>query len=247
MLSGKIAVVTGASRGIGLATARKFAELGATVLMLGRNETTLDSSAAQIEHDFRNCKVGRVVADVSDPNQVRDAFQTIHRDYGALHILVANAGILESALLGMVSEQQLQRVFATNTFGFVYCAQYAARLMARADGGSIVAVSSIFGTNGNVGQAVYGGSKAALIGIVKSLAKELAPKNIRVNAVAPGLIDTDMTKLLPHEKYQERLDSVAMGRAGSADDVANAIAFLASDLSSYITGQVLGVDGGMLV
>jgi 3-oxoacyl-[acyl-carrier protein] reductase len=147
----------------------------------------------------------------------------------------------------MVSEQQLQRVFATNTFGFIYCAQYAARLMARGNGGSIVSVSSIIGTNGNGGQSVYGGSKAAVIGITKSLAKELAPKNIRVNAVAPGLIDTDMSRSLPREKYDERLNSIAMGRAGTAEDVANAIVFLASDLSTYITGQVLGVDGGMLV
>jgi 3-oxoacyl-[acyl-carrier protein] reductase len=247
MLSGKIAVITGASRGIGLATARKFAEQGATVLMLGRNDETLSSGMDQITHDFPSCKVGKLIADVSQPDQVRDAFQKIHREYGALNVLVANAGILEDALIGMVSQAQLQRVFATNTFGFIYCAQYAARLMSKGNGGSMVCVSSIIGTNGNVGQAVYGGSKAAVIGIAKSLAKELAPKNIRVNAVAPGLIDTDMARSLPPEKYQERLGSVAMGRPGSAEDVANVIAFLASDLSSYVTGQALGVDGGMLV
>jgi 3-oxoacyl-[acyl-carrier protein] reductase len=247
LLQGKIALITGAARGIGLATARSFAHHGATVLMLGRNEESLSAVKEQIAVDFPQCRVDPFVADVSEPDQVRDAFQKIHKEYGALHVLVSNAGILEDALIGMVSEQQLQRVFATNTFGFIYCAQYAARLMARGNGGSIVSVSSIIGTNGNGGQSVYGGSKAAVIGITKSLAKELAPKNIRVNAVAPGLIDTDMSRSLPREKYDERLNSIAMGRAGTAEDVANAIVFLASDLSTYITGQVLGVDGGMLV
>jgi len=160
---------------------------------------------------------------------------------------VANAGVLDDALIGMVTTDQIKRVFETNTYGVLYCAQYASRLMARNKSGSIINVASIIGTNGNVGQAVYGGSKAAVIGITHSLAKELAPSNIRVNAIAPGFIDTEMARSIPPEKFQERINSIKMGRIGSPDEVAKVILFLASDLASYVTGQTIGVDGGMLI
>lgn len=164
-----------------------------------------------------------------------------------LDILVNNAGVLDDALIGMVTRDQIQQVFDVNTFGLLYCSQYAARLMARNQCGSIVNLSSIIATHGNEGQAVYGGSKAAVIGITKSLAKELAQNNIRVNAIAPGFIDTDMTRALPAEVFQARVDSIKMGRIGHPDEVANVALFLASNLSTYVTGQTIGVDGGMLI
>lgn len=160
---------------------------------------------------------------------------------------MANAGVLEDALIGMVATEQINYVFKVNTFGVLYCSQYASRLMARNGGGSIILVSSIIGTNGNTGQAVYGGSKAAVIGITKSLSKELANQNIRVNAIAPGFIDTDMARSLSEEKFKERITSIKMGRIGQPEEVANVALFLASDLSSYVTGQIIGVDGGMLI
>ena len=147
----------------------------------------------------------------------------------------------------MVTPTQVERTFASNSFSVLYCSQYAARMMQRAGGGSIINLSSIIGRVGNAGQAVYGGSKAAVIGMTQSLAKELAPQQIRVNAIAPGFIDTDMAHSLPEEKFQQRLQSIAMGRIGAADEVANVALFLASGLSSYVTGQVIGVDGGMLI
>ncbi len=147
----------------------------------------------------------------------------------------------------MITHNQIERTFGINTFGVLYVTQYAVKLMNRNKAGTIINISSIIGTNGNEGQAVYSGSKAAVIGITKSLAKELASSNIRVNAIAPGFINTDMIKGLPKNKYQERLDSIKMGKVGKPEDIANTALYLASDLSSYVTGQVIGVDGGMLI
>ena len=247
LLDGKTAIVTGASRGIGLATCLAFAKHGAKVLMLGRSRTTLDSARRQISEIVTNAKLFSIEADVANPESVKEAFRVVFDEHHELHILVANAGILEDALIGMVTPAQIERVFSVNTFGVLYCSQYAARLIARSGGGSIVNVASIIGTNGNIGQAVYGASKAAVIGITKSLAKELAPQNVRVNAVAPGFIDTEMVRSLKKEVVKERTDSIKMGRIGTADEVADVITFLASDMSRYVTGQTIGVDGGMLV
>lgn len=247
MLKDKIAVVTGAARGIGLATTIELARQGATVVMLGRTEESLATACLTVKQEVKEARIEPIICDVSEPGSVRDAFQEIFKKYKKLNVLVSNAGVLDDALIGMVTPKQIEQTFSTNTYSVLYCAQYASRLIARSGGGSIINVSSIIGTNGNVGQAVYSGSKAAVIGITKSLAKELAPQNIRVNAIAPGFIETDMAKSIGPEKYQERLKSIKMGRPGSAADVANVALFLASDLSSYVTGQVVGVDGGMLI
>ncbi len=162
-------------------------------------------------------------------------------------MLVNNAGILDDALLGMVSDEMIERSFRVNTFGAIHHLQAAARLMQRNNEGSIVNLSSIIGVVGNEGQTVYAATKSALIGLTKSAAKELAPRRIRVNAVAPGFIDTEMTRALPPEKFEERSAGIKMGRVGTPEDIARSVLFFASDLSRYVTGQVLGVDGGMLV
>lgn len=247
LLSGKIAFVTGASRGIGLAAATVFATAGATVVLGGRNGQDLDEAVSLIKVTYPAAELLAISCDVADETSVKQAFQTIYKKYKKLDILLANAGILDDALIGMVTVNQVREVFGTNTFGALYCAQYASRLMARNNCGSIIFTSSIIGGNGNVGQAVYGGSKAAINGITLSLAKELAPQNVRVNAIAPGFIDTDMARSLTAEKFAERVSSVKMGRIGKPEEVANTALFLASDLSTYVTGQIIGVDGGMLI
>jgi 3-oxoacyl-[acyl-carrier protein] reductase len=215
--------------------------------MLGRDFVTLERRRESIESEVPGASLFAIEVNVSDPESVKNAFQRIFREHRELHVLVANAGVLEDALIGMVTSDQIERVFSTNAFGVIYCSQYASRLMARNGGGSIVNVSSIVGANGNAGQSVYAGSKAAVIGITQSLAKELAGANIRVNAVAPGLIDTEMIRSLPAAQLQERKDSIKMGRIGTPEEVADVILFLASDMSRYVTGQVIGVDGGMLI
>jgi 3-oxoacyl-[acyl-carrier protein] reductase len=191
--------------------------------------------------------VHSIETDVSDANSVKNAFQEIYSKYKGLDVLICNAGVIDSALIGMVTEEKIHRVFGINVNGVLYCCQYGSRLMARRGGGSIINVSSIMGVSGAAGQSVYASSKAAVIGITKSLAKELAPSNIRVNAIAPGFIDTEMARSISPEKFQERLDSIKMGRIGKPEEVASVISFLAGDDSKYVTGQVIGVDGGMLI
>jgi 3-oxoacyl-[acyl-carrier protein] reductase len=247
MLNEKIILITGACRGIGLATARLFAREGAYVFLTGPNPESLEEAQRSLEKEVPGARLTTLVLDVAHPDSVRDAFQGVFRLTRRLDVLVSNAGVLDDALIGMVTERQIQRVFATNTFGVLYCAQYGSRLMARNKGGSIINMASIIGVKGNAGQAVYAGSKAAVIGITQSLAKELAPQNIRVNAIAPGVIDTDMAHAIGPEKFSDRVASIGMGRIGSPDEVANVALFLASDLSSYVTGQIIGVDGGMLL
>lgn len=247
LLAGKIAVVTGASRGIGLATAQTFAQAGASVVLMGRSLEHLEEACATIRKHHLDADVSAIACDVAQPQSVQTAFQAVFKAHKRLHALVANAGVLDDALIGMVTQDQIERTFAVNTFGTIHCAQYASRLIARSGGGSIINLSSIIGRTGNVGQTVYAGSKSAVIGITQSLAKELAPQAIRVNAIAPGFIDTDMARSIPPEKFEERLASIKMKRIGTPEDVANVALFLASDLSSYVTGQVIGVDGGMLI
>ena len=246
LLSGKTVLVTGAGRGIGRAIAERFAAEGATLFLAVRHLEQGQALAAELQathpitcHAFR--------CDVADAGAVKTLFRELFSHSKTLDVLVNNAGVLDDAMIGMVTPTQVERTFASNSFSVLYCSQYAARMMQRTGGGSIINLSSIIGRVGNAGQAVYGGSKAAVIGMTQSLAKELAPQQIRVNAIAPGFIDTDMAHSLPEEKFQQRLQSIAMGRIGSADEVANVALFLASGLSSYVTGQVIGVDGGMLI
>lgn len=246
-LDGKVAFVTGSTRGIGWTVAETLATHGATVVVNGRSDlAALDARVEQLRSSFGAEAMG-LVGDVGDAATVQGWYQQIFKVYRRLDVLVNNAGVLDDALLGMITEKSIQVTLGTNTVGVINNVQAAVRLMARSGGGSIINVSSIIGTHGNEGQVVYAASKSAVIGITRSAAKELASRGVRVNAVAPGFIDTDMTASLPGDKYQERMNSIKMGRIGTAQDVANAILFFASDLSTYVTGQVLGVDGGMLI
>ncbi|MDM5124105.1 MULTISPECIES: SDR family NAD(P)-dependent oxidoreductase [Aeromonas] len=246
LLQGKRVLITGAGRGIGLAIARQFAAQGAELWLNGRDEEAITRMAEALGVEF-GVPCIPLCFDVADPQAVKQAFQQLFGQTRQLDVLVNNAGVLDDALLGMVQQQQIERTFATNSYSTLYCSQYAARLMQRSGGGSIINMASIIGRVGNAGQAVYAGSKAAVIGITQSLAKELAASQIRVNAIAPGFIDTDMARSLPPAKFDERVASIAMGRIGTPDEVASVALFLASDLSRYVTGQVIGVDGGMLI
>ena len=246
-LEGRVAYVTGSTRGIGQAIARTLAAQGAAVVVNGRTaESAVMELADELGRQHGTPCLG-VFADQRDPDAVSGAYRRIFATYGRLDVLVNNAGILDDALLGMIRDSTIVETFETNTLGVLRNMQAAARLMRRGDGGSIINISSIIGVLGNAGEAVYGGSKAAVIGMTRSAAKELAPVAIRVNAIAPGFIDTDLTRSMPPAKFAERLANVGMGRIGQPQDVANVALFLASDLSSYVTGQVIGVDGSMVV
>lgn len=247
MLKDKVAFITGSTRGIGLATAKILAEHGCKVVLNGRSdEKLLNQKVQEIKDEFGVEAIG-IMADFGDPEQIANCYKEIYKNFKQLDIAVNNAGIMEDALIGMISQENIDKSFSINALGVIHSIQAAARIMTRKGSGSIINVSSIIGTNGNEGQLVYSSTKAAIIGATKSAAKELAPNNIRVNSVCPGFIDTDMTKGLSPDKFQERVDSIKMGRIGAPVDVAKVIYFLASPLSEYVTGQIIGVDGGMLV
>jgi 3-oxoacyl-[acyl-carrier protein] reductase len=244
--AGKVALVTGSSRGIGRATAEHLAQRGATVVLNCRSGgEDLESLRDELIERFGGAH-DLAAFDVADPTQVSAGVRALFSQHRRLDVLVNNAGILDDALLGMIDGDAATRTFAVNSLGVLNTMQACARLLGRVQG-AIVNVASIIGVTGNSGQVAYGGSKAAVIGMTRSAAKELAGAGVRVNAVAPGFIDTDMVKHLPEGVYDERVASIALGRIGSPEEVARAIGWLASDEASYVTGQVLGVDGGMVI
>lgn len=246
LLQGKQVLITGAGRGIGLAIARLFAANGAGLWLGGRDEVTMVRVAGELSTEF-DVPCQSLCFDVAEPQAVKQAFQQLFAQTRQLDVLVNNAGVLDDVLLGMASREHLEKMFSNNTFSVIYCSQYAARLMQCSGGGSIINIASIMGRVGAAGFSGYAGSKAAVIGITQSMAKELADNQIRVNSIAPGFIDTDMACGLPDDKFAERLASIALGRIGTPEEVAKVALFLASDLASYVTGQVIGVDGGMVI
>jgi len=246
-LSGRVALITGASRGIGHAAARMLLEAGCAVIVNSSSESEVSTRAFAEFGEGHPARVSVVYGSVAEASTTSAIGQHVLERYKRLDILVNNAGILRDRLIGMIPDAEIKEVFDVNVIGLLRMTQFAARLMARRKSGSIVNLASIIGRRGNAGQFVYAASKSAVIGATLSAAKELAPSNIRVNAVAPGLIDTAMTKALPAEKRLALESRIGMGRVGTADDVAKTILFLASDLSAYVTGQVIGVDGGLVI
>jgi 3-oxoacyl-[acyl-carrier protein] reductase len=244
LLEGSIGWITGASRGIGRATAREAARQGASLILSARSLEGLQAAAHEIE-EAGGSPPKIVACDVADLDSLKSAFKEVQAHSKRLDFLVNNAGVLRDAIVGMIGSAQIEEVMRTNIFAVIHIMQFAARMMMRRKSGSIVNVASIIGRTGNEGQVVYGASKAAVIGATKSAARELGSQGIRVNAVAPGVIDTSMISHIPAEKLKELSRSIKLGRLGSADEVARVICMLASNYTSYVTGQVIGVDGGM--
>jgi 3-oxoacyl-[acyl-carrier protein] reductase len=243
LLEGRVALVTGASRGIGAAIARAFAAEGATLLLCARGEG-VDGVARELNAERRPARAMR--GDVSDSAFARELVASVRKEHGRLDVLVNNAGILRQGLIGMTSGDQMRELLEVNVLSVMALTQYAVRVMDRERLPSVVNLASIAGTQGMEGVTAYSASKAAVVGYTLSSAKELAPKGIRVNAIAPGFIDTDMVRGVTPDWYERRLQSIRMGRIGTPEDVAGVAVFLASDLARYVTGQVIGVDGGMM-
>lgn len=244
LLKGKTAIVTGAARGIGRAIAIKFAQEGANVAF---TDLAIDDNAREVEKIINDSKVkGKAYAsDASNFAETEKVVNEIVKDFGTIDILVNNAGITMDTLLMRMTEEQWDKVINVNlksVFNFTKAVQMT---MLKQRSGSIVNISSVVGVSGNVGQANYSASKAGIIGFTKSVARELGSRNVRCNAVAPGFIITEMTDKLPEEARKQWEDQIPMKRGGTPEEVANTVLFLASDLSSYVTGQVLGICGGM--
>jgi 3-oxoacyl-[acyl-carrier protein] reductase len=235
-----VVLVTGGTRGIGRACAALFAREGAKVALCGRSVETAAAAAEAIEGDARGYQ-----ADVADPAAVDALIKTVLRDLGPISVLVNNAGLTRDGLILRMKDDAWNDVLAANLTGAFYCCRAAARDMLKQRGGRIINIASIIGLRGQAGQANYAASKAGLIGFTKALARELAPRNITVNAVAPGYIKTDMTAGIAGAALEALLKEIPLQRAGTAEDVAYAVRFLAGEGASYITGAVLTVDGGL--
>lgn len=242
-LKNKIAVITGGSRGIGYATAQAFLKEGATVILTASRQETAAAAVKRLKEEFPDSVVEGISPDLSDYTQVEDAFLDIHKRYGRLDILVNNAGISESTPLEKYTQALFEKVIDLNVKGVFHTAKAAAKQMEAQGGGVILNTSSMVSIYGQPAGIAYPTSKFAVNGLTLSLARELAPKGIRVNAVAPGITETDMVRALPKEVIDPLIRQIPLGRLGQPEDIANAFVFLASEDASYITGVVLQVDG----
>jgi len=239
----RLAVVTGGARGIGACCVQAFLNAGYAVAVLDLNAETGEAFVKGLGRPETELRFYSI--NVADPASVSAVFDKIVKDFGRLDVLVNNAGITQDTLLLRMKEEQWDRVLDVNLKGTFLCIQAAAPVMLRQRSGRIINLASVVGMMGNAGQANYCASKAGVIGLTKSAARELAPRSVTVNAVAPGYIETDMTRHLSEKVKEEFLKIIPLARAGQSEDVAQAVLFLASDQAAYITGQVLGVNGGM--
>jgi 3-oxoacyl-[acyl-carrier protein] reductase len=243
-LSGKVSLITGGARGIGFTIAEALADEGSDIALCDVNQETLDAAKSALEKKGRKVMVEKV--DVTQFEQVQGFVQKILDNLGKIDILVNNAGITRDGLLVRMGENEWDAVINVNLKGAFNCTKAVAKPMMKQRGGRIVNIASIIGIIGNAGQANYAASKGGIIAFTKSVAKELAGRNVNVNAIAPGFIQTDMTAVLDEKVKSEMLKLIPLGKFGTPKDVADLTLFLVSDDSSYITGQVIQVDGGMV-
>jgi 3-oxoacyl-[acyl-carrier protein] reductase len=241
---GKVAIITGAGRGIGKAIAERLASEGADVVICDIDKEAAERTAEEIRSKY-SVKAIAISADVANEGDVNSMVEETIKNFGRVDFLINNAGITKDSLLLRMSEEEWDKVIAVDLKSVFLCTRAVIRHMMRQRFGRIVNISSVIGLRGNVGQVNYASAKAGIIGFTKSAARELAGRNITVNAVAPGYIQTEMTERLPQEVKEEMLKQVPLGRPGLPEDVAGVVAFLCSEDASYITGEIIRVDGGM--
>ncbi len=245
LLENKVCIITGAAQGIGRAIAEQFAADGAIVYACDRQEGAMDEWAKECSAKY-STRVNPVYFDVTDATAVKTSFMSIFKQEGRIDTLVNNAGVVFNRKIGMITREETELMFRINVIAVLEMIQLVSRLMARSGGGSIVNIASVTAVLGSPGQVAYSATKGAIISMTKSAAKELASQNIRINAVAPGIVKTERFEELYQasgDKIDERISRIALGRLGTPEDIANACVFLASDRSTYISGQILGVDG----
>ena len=244
-LEGKIAIITGSARGIGYGIAEKFASHGAHIIIIDLFQEAVDLAVAKLKKSGYSAE--GFAADVSKAEQIADIFKQIFTDHKQIDILVNNAGITRDGLLMKMKEADWDMVMNVNLKGTFICTQKICRYMMKKRAGSIINISSVIGLMGNVGQANYAASKGGVIAFTKSAAKEFSSRNIRVNAIAPGFIETEMTKELPEKVIEEYAKVIPLNKMGSIENIADCCVFLASEEASYITGQTIQVDGGLIM
>ncbi len=242
LLNGKVCLVTGASRGIGKAIAERYAQEGAVVYANARTAGSIDEWATNCAL-MNQTTVIPVYFDITDPVASKQVILQMKKDHQRIDVLVNNAGIVSYEFLSMIDMNNLRKMFDVNVVAMIQLIQLVSRIMTRQKSGSIINMTSIVGTQGVKGQLAYSATKGAVISLTKSAAKELAADNIRVNAIAPGMVATERLLEVFENSFKERLNDIGMGRLAEPDDIANACVFLGSDLSSYISGQIIGVDG----
>ncbi len=243
MLKNKTAIITGGTRGIGYATVKKFLDNGAKVALFGSRAETVEKALDALKAENPNYSVIGLSPDLNDPDAIRESFEEVVKVFGSLDILVNNAGISSSKSIYDYDVKAFEKIMNLNVKAMFTCTQAAARIMRENGGGVILNTSSMVSLYGQPSGVGYPASKFAVNGLTKSLARELGPDNIRVNAVAPGITKTDMVAALPEEMIKPLIATIPLGRIGEPEDVANAFLFLASDMASYVTGEILSVDG----
>ena len=245
MLKGKVAVVTGGTRGIGYAIVKKYLENGAKVVLFGSRKETVDKALASLKEENADWEAEGAYPDLSDPQKVEEAIEAVKEKFGRIDILVNNAGISDSTKVDNYEPGQFEKVINLNVNSIFYAIRPAVKIMKEQGDGCIINTSSMVSISGQPGGVAYPASKFAVNGLTLSLARELGPSNIRVNAVAPGITRTDMVAALPKEVIEPMAAAIPLRRVGEPEDVANAFLFLASDMASYVMGEVLSVDGAM--